>query len=73
MMRTRPERMEDRRDVMAGANDQDVAICQALMELCRTVDDAVERIADAHDEIRKVIEAMSDAVNRQLKQSTLVR
>jgi hypothetical protein len=72
-MRTRTERMDERRDVMAGANDQDVALCHALMELCRTIDDASERIAEAHDETRKAIDQMSDDVGRHLKQTTLVR
>jgi hypothetical protein len=72
-MRTRTQRMEDRRDVMHGVNDHDTTLCQAILELCSTIDDASERLADAQDEMRKVIEAMSDAVNRQLKQSTLVR
>lgn len=72
-MRTRTERMEARHDVMEGVSDRDVTIVQALLELCRTIDDASERIAEAHDETRKAIDAMSDGIGRQLKQTTLVR
>jgi hypothetical protein len=68
-MRTRTERMEDRRDVMEGVADHDVTLCQALIEVCRTIDDASERIADAHNETRLALERMSDAVERQLKQT----
>jgi hypothetical protein len=72
-MRTRTERTEDRRDVMAGVNDHDVTLCQVLLELCSTIDDASERIAAAHDETRKSLDQLADDLGRHLKQTTVVR
>lgn len=72
-MRTRTERQEARREIMHGVNDNDTTLVEAIMELCRTIDDASERLADAHDETRKAIDALSDDVGKQLKQTTLVR
>jgi hypothetical protein len=72
-MRSRTERMEARHDVMEGVGDHDVTLVQALMEVCRTIDDAAERIAEAHEETRKSIDQMSDDMGRHMKQTTLVR
>jgi hypothetical protein len=72
-MRTRTERIEARRDVMEGVGDHDVTLCQALIEVCRTIDDASERIADAHDETRKAIDQLTDDLAKHLKDATLVR
>lgn len=69
-MRTRTERMEARRDVMQGVNDHDVTVCQAILELCRTLDDAAERLAETNDETRKAIDQLSDDLGRRLKQAT---
>jgi hypothetical protein len=72
-MRTRSQRIDARADAMDGVNDRDATIVQAILELCATIDDASERVAEAHDETRQAIERMSDAVERLLKQSTFVR
>lgn len=69
-MRTRTERMEARRDVMQGVNDHDVTVCQAILELCRTLDDAAEQLAETNDETRKAIDQLSDDLGRRLKQAT---
>ena len=72
-MRTPSQRQEARRDIMTAVNDHDVTLCEALMELATTIDEASQRIADAHRETARAIDLMSDDVGRQLKQSTLVR
>ena len=46
-MRTLTERSEARPEVMQGVNDHDVTLIEAIMELCRHIDDASERIAAA--------------------------
>jgi hypothetical protein len=58
---------------MEGVNDRDVTVVEAILELCRTLDEASTRIAAAHNETARAIDLMSDDVGRQLKQSTLVR
>ena len=63
-MRTRAERIEARRDVMEGVGDTDVTVVQAILELCATIDDASERIADAQDETRKAIDQFNADVSR---------
>jgi hypothetical protein len=72
-MRTRTERSEARRDVMSGVDDRDVTLCQAILELCSTIDDASERIAEAHDETRKALDQLADDIGRYLKHTTVVR
>jgi hypoxanthine-guanine phosphoribosyltransferase len=66
-MRTRAERMEARRDVMQGVDDRDVTVCQAIMELCRTLDDVAERLETSTDETRKAIVQLSDEVGKAVK------
>jgi hypothetical protein len=66
-MRTRAERMEARRDVMQGVDDRDVTVCQAIMELCRTLDDVAERLETSTDETRKAIDQLSDEVGKAVK------
>ena len=72
-MRTRTERIEARRDVMAGVNDADVTLCQAAMEICATIDDASKRIVAASDELRKAIDQLSDDLGKHLKHSAFAR
>jgi predicted transcriptional regulator len=66
-MRTRSERMAARQDVMHGVNDHDVTVCQAILELCRTLDDVAERLETANDETRKAIDQLSDEVGKAVK------
>ena len=66
-MRTRSERMAARHDVMEGANDHDVTLCQAIMELCRTLDDVADRLELANDETRKAIDQLSDDLGKHVK------
>jgi hypothetical protein len=72
-MRTRTERGEARRDVMNGVDDRDVTLCQAMMELCRTLDDVAERLAESNDETRKALDQLADDLGRHLRQTTVVR
>jgi hypothetical protein len=72
-MRTRTERSEARRDVMNGVDDHDVTLCQAIMELCRTLDDVAERLAESNDETRKSLDQLADDLGRHLRQTTVVR
>jgi hypothetical protein len=72
-MRTRTERSEARRDVMNGVDDRDVTLCQAIMELCRTLDDVAERLAESNDETRKSLDQLADDLGRHLRQTTVVR
>jgi|HubBroStandDraft_6_1064221.scaffolds.fasta_scaffold498310_3 hypothetical protein len=72
-MRTPSQRADARREIMAGVNDHDTTLCEALMELATTIDEASQRIADAHRETARAIDAMTDDVGKQLKQTTLVR
>jgi hypothetical protein len=64
-MRTRTQRLDARRDVMEGVGDHDVTIVQALMEVCRTIDDASERIAEAYDNTRQAIDQNDDRPSKQ--------
>ena len=72
-MRTRTQRIDARTDVMTGVNDHDTTLCQALMELCATIDDAAERTAEAHEETRKAIDQLGDALTKGLRQAAEVR
>jgi hypothetical protein len=72
-MRTLSEAQEARREVMKGTDSRDVTICEALMELANTIEEASLRIAEAHRETARSIDLMSDDVGRQLKGATLVR
>jgi hypothetical protein len=68
-MRTRSERMAARHDVMAGVNDHDTTLVEAVMELCRTLDDLAERLETANDETRKAIDGLRDDLSRHAKQA----
>jgi hypothetical protein len=57
-MRTLTERREARDEVMKGVNDHDVTLVEAVMELCRHIDDASERIAAAHAATAAAIERL---------------
>ena len=57
-MRTLTERREARAEVMQGVNDHDVTLIEAIMELCRHIDDASERIAAAHAATAAAIERL---------------
>jgi hypothetical protein len=58
-MRTPSQRLADRREVMQGVNDSDATICEAILELCRTLDDASERAVEAQVDLRQTIEQLS--------------
>ena len=57
-MRTQTQRREARDEVMQGVNDHDATLVEALMEVCRHIDDASERIAAAHAETAAAIERL---------------
>ena len=59
-MRTRIERIEDRHEIMKGVNDHDTTLVEAILELCKTLDELGERLAAAQDEVRKAIDALAD-------------
>jgi hypothetical protein len=69
-MRTRTERLEARHDLMEGTGDHDVTIVQALVEVCRTIDDNAERLAESHDELRKAIEQLGSDLDKVLRQAS---
>lgn len=58
-MRTRTERNEARLEIMHGVNDHDTTVVEAIMELCRTLDELGERMAAAHHETFEAIERLS--------------
>jgi hypothetical protein len=58
-MRTLTERLETRREIMAGVNDHDTTVVEAILELCRTLDELGERTAAAHHETSEAIERLS--------------
>jgi hypothetical protein len=66
-MRTPTERSEARREIMAGVNDHDTTVVEAILELCRTLDELGERTAAAHHETFEAIERLSE------KQAAAVR
>ena len=51
-MRTRTQRIEDR----AGIDEHELG--EAALEICRTIDDAAERLADKLDELEKFTRAL---------------
>jgi hypothetical protein len=59
-MRTRTQRLDARREVMHGVNDHDTTMVEAILELCATLDDLGERLAESSDESRKSLDAVSD-------------
>jgi hypothetical protein len=63
-MRTRTQRQEARREIMKGVNDHDTTLVEAILELCDTLDDVAERLADASDETRKSVERLSDDLTK---------
>ena len=71
-MRTRTQRQEARREIMQGVSDHDTTLVEAIIELCDTLDDVAERLADASDETRKSVERLSDDLTKQLKQEAWV-
>ena len=58
-MRTLAEREEARREIMQGVNDHDTTIVEAIMELCRHIDDASQTMAAAHRATCAAIERLS--------------
>jgi hypothetical protein len=71
-MRTRTQRQEARREIMKGVNDHDTTLVEAILELCDTLDDVAERLADASDETRKSVERLSDDPTKHWKQEAWV-
>jgi hypothetical protein len=63
-MRTPSQRQADRKEIMEGVSDSDVTVCEAILELCRTIDDASERTVAAHEGLRETI-AQLDADLKQ--------
>jgi hypothetical protein len=57
-MRTTSERAAIRREIMDGVNDHDATVVEAIMELCKTLDELGERMAAAHDETFKAIDRL---------------
>jgi hypothetical protein len=71
-MRTRTQRQEARREIMKGVNDHDTTLVEAILELCDTLDDVAERLADASDETRKSVERLSDDLTKHWKREAWV-
>jgi hypothetical protein len=59
-MRTLNERQDDRKELMQGVSDADVTVTEAILELCRTIDDASERIVEGFS---KAIARAADEIN----------
>jgi hypothetical protein len=55
-MRTLSERLADRKELMEGVSDHDVTICEAILELCRTLDDAGELVASEQKRLREALD-----------------
>ena len=71
-MRTRTQREEARHEIMQGVNDADSTIVEAVLELCRSLDDTAERLEAASEETRKAVERLSDDFGRHLKSEAWV-
>jgi hypothetical protein len=71
-MRTRTQREEARREIMQGVNDADSTIVEAVLELCRSLDDTAERLEAASEETRKAVERLSDDFGKHLKSEASV-
>ena len=71
-MRTRTQREEARREIMQGVNDADATIVEAVLELCRSLDDTAERLEAASEETRKAVERLSDDFGKHLKSEAWV-
>jgi hypothetical protein len=71
-MRTRTQREEARREIMQGVNDADSTIVEAVLELCRSLDDTAERLEAASEETRKAVERLSDDFGKHLKSEAWV-
>jgi hypothetical protein len=72
-MRTKSERDYALVEIEKAANDHDVGMVLALLELCRRIEEASERIADAHGETTLAIDGLSEGLARQLKQVVTAR
>jgi hypothetical protein len=73
-MRSRSERIQDRASFLTPPYEEPaVLLAHAIVELCHTVDDASERIAEAQGETRRAIDQLSDDLGKHLKQSALAR
>jgi hypothetical protein len=66
-MRTRTEREDALAEIEKAANDHDVGMILALLEICRRIEEASERVAGAHDETRQAIDGLSESLNRRLR------
>ena len=71
-MRTRTQREEARREIMQGVNDADSTIVEAVLELCRSLDDTAERLEAASEETRNAVERLSDDFGKHLKSEARV-
>ena len=71
-MRTRTQREEARREIMQGVNDADATVVEAVLELCRSLDDVAERLEAASEETRKSVERLSDDFSKHLKSEAWV-
>ena len=69
-MRTRAQRIQDRASFLTKPYEEPaVMLAHAISELCYSIDDMGERIAEAHDETRKAIDQLSAAIGKQLKEA----
>lgn len=65
-MRTRNVKLQDRAKLRRGDGDLSPAGDEAVIELCRTIDDAAERIADAISGPLHVIVDLLNAIDERL-------
>ncbi len=63
-MRNASERAAIRREIMQGVNDADTTVVEAILELCRTLDELGQNMAAAQAETRLAIDRMSHDVSR---------
>jgi hypothetical protein len=72
-MRTKSERDYALVEIEKAVKDDDVMMVRVLLELCRRIEEASERIADAHGETTLAIDSLSESLARQLKQVVTAR
>ena len=60
MTRTRTQKIQDRRDLNSADNNDQV------IELCRTIDDMGERVADALEPLRSIVDLLN-AIDERLR------
>ena len=77
-MRTRTQRIQDRASTRPILMQEPAVmlthatIVEAVLELCRSLDDTAERLEAASEETRKAVERLSDDFGKHLKSEAWV-